>query len=80
MVARPGIRYRLTYGFDDSRALVAEHCPVSAAKWAELVFAVNVVQVAVANAAGHGTDEHLVAPRRIDLHRFDRQWLECLAQ
>jgi hypothetical protein len=33
--------------------------------------AVDDVEVAVANAGGHGAHQHLAAPRLVNLHRFD---------
>src|SRR5271165_2391710 len=42
--------------------------------------AVHDVKVAVAHASRHSADQHLAAPRLVDVHRFDRQRLVHLAK
>src|ERR1700736_5894308 len=62
---------------DDPRTLVAEHDrPVER----EPALAVDDMQIAVAHPGRRGADQHLAAPRLVDLDRLDRQRLVHLAE
>src|SRR5438132_1558948 len=57
---------------DDTSALMAENDgPVER----EAPDAVDDVEIAVAHPGGGGTDQHLAAPRLVDVDRLDRQRL-----
>ena len=62
---------------DDAGALVAQHeGPIER----EAAVAVDDVQIAVADAGGNGADQHLAAPRLVDVDLLDRQRLVHLAE
>ena len=62
---------------DDPRTLVAEHDrPVER----KSPLPVDDVQIAVTHPGRRGADQHLAAPRLVDLDRFDRQRLVHLAK
>ena len=66
MVARLELRDAGTDGLDDAGALVAENGGVGHGGGA-----VEVVEVAAADATGGGLDEHLAFDRLVDLDVFD---------
>src|SRR5262245_52632285 len=62
---------------DHPGSLVAEHEGTVERVAAQ---AIDDVQVAVADAGGHGADQHLAAPRRVDVDSFDGEWRVYLAE
>ena len=60
-----------TDGFDDAGAFMAQH---ERAVQREAAVAVHHVEVAVADAGGDGTHQHLATPGLVDLDGLDGQW------
>jgi hypothetical protein len=68
VVAGTERRHLITDGLDDARTLVTEH---DAAIEGETAVSVDHVQIAVADAGGHGADKHLTAKRLVDVDGLD---------
>lgn len=78
--ASPGRRIKSlqTNGFDDAGAFVAEDGAAFAVLDAEAVFAVNVMQIAVANAAGDDThNDRFGAVCRSETSSIEKECLAC---
>ena len=68
MVAGPERRHLIADGFHDARPLVTEH---DTAIEGETAVSVDHVQVAVADAGGHGADKDLATERLVDVDGLD---------
>ena len=77
MVAGLDRRHLVADRLDDPGALMAEHNrPVER----EAPLPIDDMQIAVTHPGRRGADQHLAAPRLVDLDRFDRQRLVHLAK
>ena len=77
VIARLHRRHVGAHRLDDTGALVAQH---DRTVEREAALPIDDVQVAVAHARGRGADQHLTAPRLVDLDGLDRERLVHLAE